>query len=119
MVSDGRDLYRVLIDELVRECRQGQGQIGPCRARTGTWNPNAEAAPDKFPDQRRINVLLTGLMQDDRDVLAQMLAEEFQGGVFTTLRVLHDHGVPPFEDGYEGTPFNDFVGRLDDWPWPT
>jgi hypothetical protein len=38
--------------------------------------------------------------------------------VFIALRVLHDHGVPPFEDGYEGTPFNDFTGRLYDWPWP-
>jgi hypothetical protein len=117
--DDDRLLYRVLIDELVRECRQGQGQIGPGRARAGIWNPNAEVLLDDFPEQRRINVLLAGMAQDDREVLAQMLAEAFQGGVFIALRILHDHQVPPFEDGYEGTPFNDFVGRLDDWPWPT
>lgn len=119
MVDDDRELYRELIDELVTECRQGQGQIGPDRARAGTWNPNADAGPDKFPEQRRINVMLAGMVQDDREVLAQMLAEAFQAGVFIALRVLHDHQVPPFEDGYEGTPFNDFVGRVDDWPWPT
>ena len=118
MAGDDRGLYRVLIDELVRECREGQGQIGPCRARTGTWNPNADAMPDGLPDQRRISELLAGMGQDDREVLAQMLTEAFQGGMFTALRVLHDHQVPPFEDGYEGTPFNDFAGRLGDWPWP-
>ena len=118
MTSEDRQLYRTLIDELVRECRQGQGQIGPGRVRTGTWNGNADSAPDGPPDQRRINALLARMGQDDREVLAQMLAEAFQGGMFTTLRVLHHHQVPPFEDGYEGTPFNDFAGRLDDWPWP-
>jgi hypothetical protein len=51
-------------------------------------------------------------------VLASMLAEAFQSGMFIALRVLHDYQVPPFGDGYEGTPFNDFTGRLNDWPWP-
>jgi hypothetical protein len=55
--------------------------------------------------------------QDDREVLAQMLAEEFEAAVFMALRVVHEHQVPPFDDGYDRTPFNDFVGRLDDWPW--
>jgi hypothetical protein len=117
VVGDGRELYRALIDELVSECRQGQGQIGPRWVRTGTWNRN-DAVLDDFPEQRRINALLSGMRHDDREVLAQMLAEAFQGGVFIALRVLHDHQLPPFEDGYEGTPFNDFVGRLQDWPWP-
>jgi hypothetical protein len=110
-----RGQYRALIDELVRECRDGQGQIGPRRASTGTWNPGANA----MPDQRRINALLAAMAPGDREVLASMLAEAFQNGIFTALRVLHDHQVPPFEDGYEGTPFNDFAGRLNDWDWPT
>lgn len=38
--GDDRQLYQALIDELVRECREGQGQIGPSKARTGTWNPH-------------------------------------------------------------------------------
>jgi hypothetical protein len=54
----------------------------------------------------------------DREVVAQMLAVAFQGGVFIALRVLHGHQVSPFEDGYEGSPFNDFIGRLYDWQWP-
>lgn len=119
MADDDRQQYRTLIDALARECREGQGQIGARRARTGTWNPSAGAVPGDFPDQRRINELLAGMRQGDREVLAQMLAQAFQDGVFTALRVLHDHQVPPFQDGYEGTPFNDFTGRLDDWPWPT
>lgn len=118
MVTDGRYLYRTLIDELVEECRQGQGQIGPRKARAGTWNRNDKVLDD-FPEQRRINALLSRMGQDDREVLAQILADAFQGGVFIALRVLHDHQVPPFEDGYEGTPFNDFAGRLQDWPWPS
>jgi hypothetical protein len=70
VVGDDRQLYRAVIDELVRECREGQGQIGPCRAGTGTWNPNADAVLEGLPDQRRINVLLAGMGQDDREALA-------------------------------------------------
>jgi hypothetical protein len=40
------------------------------------------------------------------------------GGVHETLVVLHEHSVPPLEDGHEGTPFHGFVGRLHGWPWP-
>jgi hypothetical protein len=32
-------------------------------------------------------------------------------------RMLERFPVPPFEDGYEGSPFNDFVGRLEGWEW--
>jgi len=39
--------------------------------------------------------------------------------MFTALRILYDHQIPPFDDGYEGTSANDFVGRLNDWSWPT
>jgi hypothetical protein len=119
VAGDDRELYRAVIDELVRECREGQGQLGPRRARTGTQNPGPDTVSEDMPDQRRINVLLAGMRRDDREVLASMLADAFQRGMFIALRVLHDHQVPPFEDGYEGTPFNDFAGRLDDWPWPT
>ena len=41
-----------------------------------------------------------------------------RAGVHTALVALHEDAIPPFEDGYEGTPFNDFAGRLDDWEWP-
>ena len=47
-----------------------------------------------------------------------MLEQAFVGGVHETLVVLHEAEVSPFDQGYEGTPFHDFVGRLDDWPWP-
>jgi hypothetical protein len=47
-----------------------------------------------------------------------MLAGAFFGGVHETLVVLHEAGIRPFDDGYEGTPYHDFVGRLDGWEWP-
>jgi hypothetical protein len=43
-----------------------------------------------------------------------MLADEVVTRVFESLKVLERYGVSPFEDGYEGSPFNDFVGRLDE-----
>ena len=71
-----------------------------------------------MPDQHAFNELLRKLSANDRDVLALMLEERFTGGVHETLRVLHDAELPPFDDAYEGTPYHDFVGRLDDWEWP-
>ena len=48
-----------------------------------------------------------------------MLIQTYEGGVHDTLRVLHDHELPPFEDGCEGAPYHDFMGRLrTDWDWP-
>jgi hypothetical protein len=113
-----RAAYRALIDELVHSCRDGQGQIGARRVRAGIWNANADDPSLDIPDQRAINDLLRRLSADDREVLAAMLTQEFESGVHETLVVLHEQGVPPFEDGYEGAPFLDFVGRLVDWEWP-
>jgi hypothetical protein len=117
-MSDGRRQYREIIDALVSACRDGQGQIGARRARRGVWNPNAGPSAVGFEDQARMNDLLDRLGAADREVLAVMLEEQFVGGVHSTLVALHELGVPPFDDGYEGTPFHDFVGRLDGWEWP-
>ncbi|MBM3496802.1 MAG: hypothetical protein FJX72_21145 [Armatimonadetes bacterium] len=109
--------YRDIIDELVAVCREGQGQIGPTRTRAGVWNPHIDASSD--PHQHAINQLPARLPLADREIVAQMLAGEFAGGVFETLKALEAHGVPPFQDGYGGSPFHDFVGRLaGNWPWP-
>jgi hypothetical protein len=117
-VTGDRKQYRDVVDRLVRSCRQGQGQIAANRVRSGVWNPNADTMRDDMPDQAAMNALLRRLEADDREVLAQFLAQQFVGGVHETLVVLHEAGIAPFDDGYEGTPFHDFVGRLDDWPWP-
>ena len=67
-----------------------------------------------------MNAVLAHLGDSDRAVIARMVELSYEGGVNDTLRVLHDHQVPPFEDGYERAPFNDFMGRLEtDWDWPT
>jgi hypothetical protein len=110
------EIYRRTIDRLVHACRDGQGQIGSDRVRAGVWHKYADAA--RMPDQWAINELLARLSEHDRDILAEMLADEFRNGVHETLVVLHEQKIVPFEDGYEGTPFHDFIGRLNDWDWP-
>jgi hypothetical protein len=97
-------------------CQDGQGQIGARRAREGVWNKSARR--DFIPDQHEINLLLKRLSAADREVIAGMLAESVVTGVFETLKVLGQFEIEPFNDGYEGSPYNDFVGRLDDWSWP-
>jgi hypothetical protein len=109
-------IYREIIDELVRSCHDGQGQIGARRARDGVWNKNASAR--SLPDQHEVNLLLKRMTSADREVLARLLAEQVETGVFETLRVLEQFEVKPFLDGYEGSPFNDFIGRLNGWKWP-
>jgi hypothetical protein len=110
------EAYRKMIDELVEVCKHGQGQIGPRRARAGIWNKSATR--DFIPEQHAINLLLKRLSAEDREIIAGMLAQEVVKGVFETLKVLEKFEVEPFKDGYEGTPYHDFVGRLDDWSWP-
>jgi len=39
-------------------------------------------------------------------------------GTAEALKVLEQFEIEPFQDGYEGSPFNDFIGRLSDWEWP-
>ncbi len=108
--------YRDIIDALVEMCHHGQGQIGARNARRGVWNGNPIVMVPE--DQQAINKLLARLSPAERDTLARMLTQEVETGVFETLKALEEHGITPFEDGYEGSPFHDFVGRLTDWKWP-
>lgn len=110
-------LYRDAIDALVTVCKHGQGQIGSERVRAGLWNANATA--DFIPEQHKINLLLARLPSEDREILAKLLAEAVQTGVFETLKVVGEQfHVAPFHDGYEGAAFNDFIGRMQGWQWP-
>jgi hypothetical protein len=109
-------IYKEMIDALVKTCKDGQGQIGSKRARRGTWNQNATA--EFIPDQHQINLLLKRLSPTDREIFAQVLAQQVVTGVFETLKVLEQFQIEPFKDGYEGSPYNDFIGRLADWEWP-
>ena len=111
------ETYRTAIDRLVAECRSGQGQIGSRRARSGVWNKNARS--DSLHNQREINRLLSKLSEHQRETLARMLEHEFSSGIFETLKILQELRIEPFIDGYEGSPYHDFIGRLDDWEWPT
>ena len=108
--------YRQIIDELVRVCQDGQGQVEPRRVRAGVWNQNATA--EFIPEQHQINLLLQRLSAADREVLAGMLAQAVVTGAFETLKVLEEFAVEPFQSGYEGSPYHDFIGRLGGWQWP-
>lgn len=110
------ELYRSFIDDLVEMCNHGQGQIGAKRVLDGIWNQNA--TPDSLQEQHEINLMLGRLSDSDRRIIATMLSNEVVTGVFETLKTLEDYAIPPFESGYEGSPFHDFIGRLDDWEWP-
>jgi len=50
--------------------------------------------------------------------MARLLVKEVECGVFETLKVLEEFKITPFVSGYEGSPFNDFIGRLEGWEWP-
>ncbi len=108
-------LYREFIDHLVEVCREGQGQIAAERVISGLWNMNA--TEDFIPDQHKINVLLSELTIDQREILAGLLKQEFVGGVFESIKALEEFEIEPFLDGYEGSPYHDFIGRVDDDPW--
>ena len=75
--------------------------------------------PTNYPDQHEFNVLLARISEADRDILARMLQQAFEGGVHATLVALHEAALAPFDRAYEGTPFHDFVGRLAGWTWPS
>jgi hypothetical protein len=105
--------YRAVIDLLVDVCHNGQGQIGARRAREGIWNVNATT--DFAPDQHEINLLLSRMPAADREIVARMLASAFEGGVFETLKALEEFEIAPFESGYEGSAYRDFVGIPCGW----
>jgi hypothetical protein len=108
--------YRDFIDSLVATCRNGQGQIAANHIRRGVWNENAR--PDYLEDQCQINLLLSRLSTADREIFANVVSSAVETGVFETLKSLEQYQIEPFTSGYEGNPYNDLIGRLQDWEWP-
>lgn len=110
--------YREFIDYMVEVCQHGQGSISSNRARAGLWHRDATA--EHLVEERRINQLLEELNGEQRELIAKMLADEFENGVFESLKALEYFEIEPFIEGYEGSPHHDFVGRvdLDQWEWP-
>jgi hypothetical protein len=116
MATSKPQVYRDFIDHLVDVCHNNQGQLGARRVRVGVWNEHATA--ESMPDQHEVNLLLARVPDADREILARLIANEVVLGVFETLKALEQFEIEPFETGYEGSPFNDFIGRLDDSEWP-
>ena len=91
-------LYRTIIDALVVQCREGEGQVSARRVLAGVWNENADAADaEAEPGQHAMNVLLGSLDGNQRAVLAGLFADEFESGVYNVLRVLEAAQLPLFE----------------------
>lgn len=106
--TDSRALYRSVVDELVDECLNGQGAVLPAWALRGRW-----------PHEPAISSLLARLGEGDRAVVGDMLRHAYTGAVHTTLRVIGDRSLAPFDQPYEGEVYQDFMGRLSgDWEWP-
>lgn len=118
MSEDPQWLYRQIIDAMVVTCVRGEGQVSAERVRAGVWNVNAHEIEDVDPTQQAMNDLIAHLSLDQRATLAAVFADEFSSGMFHALRVLHAARFAPFDDGYDGTPGDDFLGRLDGWTWP-
>ncbi len=112
-------LYRTIIDALVVQCREGEGQVSARRVLAGVWNENADAGDaEAEPGQHAMNVLLGSLDGNQRAVLAGLFADEFESGVYNVLRVLEAAQLPLFEAGEQGGPTDHFLDRLDDWECP-
>ncbi|WP_040162265.1 DUF6547 family protein [Nigerium massiliense] len=120
MSDDNVVLYRAIIDALVVQCREGEGQVSARRIQAGLWNENAEAAEveSEQPEQHAMNVLLGSLADEQRDVLAGLFAAEFESGVYNALRVLEAARVELFLGDETGMPTDHFLDRMDDGPWP-
>ncbi len=117
-MSEDRVLYRTVIDALVVQCRDGQGQVSAHRVLAGVWNENAEVVEDAAPDQHAMNVVLAALAPEQREALALLFAEEFQSGVYNALHVLEMARIAPFLDESGAIASDHFLDRLDDWEWP-
>lgn len=118
-MTEDRTLYRTVIDALVLQCRDGQGQISARRVQAGVWNENAEVVEDAPPDQHAMNLILAALTPDQRDALALLFAEEFQSGVYNTLEVLEAARIHPFvvkdSESEAGSAPDYFLDLLDEW----
>jgi hypothetical protein len=56
-----------------------------------------------------------------RDIASWLRAccpTKYVAGMHDALVALHEAEMSPFDKGYEGDPYHDFKGRLDDWDWP-
>jgi hypothetical protein len=113
MTTFNPQIYRDVIDLLVDVCHKAG--LAP-RMRAGVWNVNATA--ERMPDQHAVNLLLARPSAADREILAGLMAQHVVTGVFETLKALEEFEIAPFDSGYEGSPFNDFIGRLVDREWP-
>ena len=113
-MNDADSEYRRLVDAMVEACNEGQGQIAASRVHAGVWNEHV----DEHHEQQAINELLATLTLDQRAVLAGLLTSQYRSGMFGALVVLSESETHPFDRAYEGSPFEDFMGRVDGWQWP-
>lgn len=114
------EIYRAIIDQLAEETRvQGAGSY---LARSGRFS-NA-------PDHEEFNTYLQALDDADRKLIAEMLESERNSAIHDALALLtwwidcsdvtlcvHGDEMPIGQSGM-GL-HGDYVGRVDDWEWPS
>ncbi len=110
------ELYKKMIDQLVDMCQNGQGNIGHERILSGVWNQYITKELDET--QFEFNAILKKLNSNERKILASMMSDQVTTGVFETLKILEENQIEPFTKSYEGSCFNDFIGRMIGWKWP-
>jgi hypothetical protein len=119
-------MYRDFIDAMADECNNGQGQVYSVNILSGIWNVNAEIKKlreknDDLKEQYKMGLILKNLSDEERKILIKMFEGAFQAGVFETLAKLEEFEIEPFIEGYNGSPYDDFIGRVakdDPWDWP-
>ncbi len=114
------DVYKAIIDELATETSRGISER--LVAQEGIFS--------KAPDHRAFNTFVQSLSTDQRQVLAQMLHIQRTGAIHDVLAVL-SWWVGPGKVGFtfrgESMPVGlsgmglhgDYVGRQNDWEWPS
>lgn len=119
--------YRQIIDAMVSSCREGQGQLASERVLAGRWINNIDERQEFLnreslePHERSQlaqHEFVQSLTETQRAVLASMLESQFANGVFNALVAIDSAEIQPFSEAYEGSSFNDFIGRMTNWPWP-
>lgn len=115
------EAYKAIIDQLVQEESQSIGErlLRESGLYSKALTPEAAAG----------NELARSLTPEQRAVLGQMLRQERIGAIHDVLAVLtwwllcHDVGLTfrgqpmPIELSGMGL-HGDYIGRLDNWPWP-
>ena len=116
-MEKGRELYKTLIDELVKMSR-----------RCADANNVKKGSVRGIAAESGINDVLAKLDEKDREILAAFVLDAYGSGIYDTLEqlewlrcckdmVITVEGEELPTGKFEGIPC-DYIGRRDGWEWP-